>query len=450
VGAVAKQAGWAGAFDVVGLVLRYGLILLIARLLGPLGLGLYGLALAFANGITVVAALGLDHGMLRFVPYHRARKEPGEIVGVFLFATLLVAVLASGAALALFFGASSLETWWGQPGLGHAARMIALAVPFIALGQVWRAGLRGFQNLRLAVFLNQILVPLATLVGLLAILLLRPGEELAAVGGATLAYWLVGLISLAILTKRIRQVNASPTYRPSTWMRFALPLSLEGGLLFFVLWTDQLMIGWFLSAADVGVYISAVRVAALVALPLLAVNTVFAPMVAGLHAQSDRPTLQTTYARLTWSTALLGICIALLLWITGRWILGMFGPAFLAGNVALAILIGGQAVNACTGSSRVVLGMTGHAGWRLTNAALAATLNVGLNCLLIPQWGIAGAAAATAISLGVINVLQVFEVRRIVGLWAYDRSAWPVIMMQSGRAGRRAKSGLAASAGPRE
>ena len=45
---------------------------------------------------------------------------------------------------------------------------------------------------------------------------------------------------------------------------------------------------------------------------------------------------------------------------------------------------------------------------------------MGLNLLLIPLWGLTGAATATAISLAVLNVVQLIEVRWLVGLWAYD------------------------------
>ncbi len=418
---VVRQAGWAGVTDVVGLVLRYGLAILIARLHGPLGLGLYALAMALANGAAVVARLGLDQAMLRFIPHHRARQEPGKVVGVLLFATLLVGMLGTTVALVLFLGAPYLAETWGRPEFGRAGRLIALTIPLMALGQVWRAGLRGFQDVRLAVILERVVIPIATISGLLLIFLVRPNEPLAAVAGVTFSYWLVGLVSLAILVKKIRTIAAPPAYQMGAWMKFALPMSLEGGLLFLVFWTDQLMIGWLLDASHVGVYTSAIRVAGLVVLPLVAINTIFAPTAASLHARGDRTTLQALYARLTWSTAMVGGCIALSLLVGGRWVLGIFGSPFVAGHLALMILVVGQAVNSATGSSGTILAMTGNPKWRLANATIAAGLNVVLNLLLVPRWGIAGAATATAASISLISLLQLLEVRWLVGLWAYDR-----------------------------
>ena len=438
---IARQAGWVGAFDLIGVLLRYGLILLIARLLGPFGLGVYALAMVFAHGATAVAAMGLDQAMLRFIPYHLARREPGEVKGVIIFSTLSVGTLGLAVGLALFLAAPAIESWWDQPRLANAVRLIALATPLIALGQAWQGTLRGFQNVRLAKFLSQIVLPVATIAGMLVFLLVRPGDRMGAVAGATFAYSLVGIISLVAVAGKISAVKATPVYRPGTWMKFALPMSLDGGLLFFILWTDHMMIGWLLRTVDVGIYMSAVRIAAFVAFPLLAINAIFGPMIAKLDTQGDRKTLQMLYARSAWWSAFLGLSIAAVLWLTGRWILAIFGPAFVAGHVALVILVAGQATNSCTGSSGLVLGMTGRAGWRLANAALAATLNVGLNLLLIPLWGLAGAATASAISLAVLNVVQLMEVRWFVGLWAYD---WQGIVFNSRRpepAGSRRSNG---------
>ena len=417
---IAQQAGWAWVYEASGLVVRYGLVLLIARITGPSGLGRYVLAMGFGFAAAMVGRVGMNQAVLRFIPYHRARGELGQAVGVSVFSTVVAGIGGAGVAVALFLVAPHLEEWWGVPGLGNACRIIALAVPLMALGEVWVSGLRGFQDVRLAMFLQRVAVPLVTAIGLLWILLIRPDDPLAAVIGAAIAFWLVGLASATALGRKLRSVRARPIYRTRTWISFALPMSLEGGLLFLVFSTDVMMLGWFLDADDVGVYYAAVRLAALVALPLLAVNTIFAPTIASLHGGGDHATLQQLYARITWGTVLLGGSIALALWAGGYWVLRAFGPAFVAGYAAFAILVAGQAVNAGTGSSGLVLGMTGRAGWRLINAASTAGLNVGLNWLLIPPWGITGAAVATAVSLGLINLVQVLEVRWLLGFWAYD------------------------------
>jgi O-antigen/teichoic acid export membrane protein len=123
---------------------------------------------------------------------------------------------------------------------------------------------------------------------------------------------------------------------------------------------------------------------------------------------------------MTWATAAVGLLVGAVLIVAGPWLLGLFGPEFVAGYPALVVLVVGQVVNAATGSVGVVLGMTGHAGRLFVNAGLTAVLTVVLNILLIPQLGIVGSALATSISLATVNVVRTIQVRQVLGYWAYD------------------------------
>jgi O-antigen/teichoic acid export membrane protein len=144
------------------------------------------------------------------------------------------------------------------------------------------------------------------------------------------------------------------------------------------------------------------------------------PTAASLHGAGETERLRVTFARMTWATAAVGLVVGALLIVAGPWLLGLFGPEFVAGYPALVVLVVGQVVNAATGSVGVILGMTGHAGRLFVNAGLTAVLTVVLNVLLIPQFGIVGSALATSISLATVNIVRTIQVRQVLGYWAYD------------------------------
>ncbi len=73
--------------EMAGIALRYLLVLVIVRLFGAAGLGVYTLAIAFASLAAIVGRVGLDHASLRFTAFHRARGEPDAIVGINVFAS---------------------------------------------------------------------------------------------------------------------------------------------------------------------------------------------------------------------------------------------------------------------------------------------------------------------------------------------------------------------------
>jgi O-antigen/teichoic acid export membrane protein len=69
-----------------------------------------------------------------------------------------------------------------------------------------------------------------------------------------------------------------------------------------------------------------------------------------------------------------------------------------------------------------VLIMAGRTGWDLTVYALSAALDIGLSFLLVPKFGIEGAAAAQAITIACSNWLRLVLVRRYVGIFPWDAS----------------------------
>jgi len=417
---VLTQSGWAGSFEVIGLSLRFALALLIARLFGPAGLGTYTLAVAFANGAALIGVLGMDRASTRFIAHHRARSEHGAVVGLARFATFVTIIISAGLTATLLVAAPEIERAWHQPGLALPVQVLALAVPAIALGAAWRDGLRGFQDVRLAGLLEKVGIPGLTAVALLGALALGGGGATAAAAGALVAYVATALVAGASLLRRVSGPATAPAYHRSAWTRFAALMAVEGVLLFVLQWTDQLLVGFFLDTHAVGVYASALRLAALVAVPLLAVNSIMAPTAASLHGAGETERLRVTFARMTWATAGAGLAIGAVLLVSGPWLLGLFGPEFVAGYPALVVLVLGQVVNAATGSVGVILGMTGHAGRLTLNAGLTAMLTIGLNLLLIPRFGIVGAALATSAALVSVNVLRTIQVRRVLGFWAYD------------------------------
>jgi len=94
----------------------------------------------------------------------------------------------------------------------------------------------------------------------------------------------------------------------------------------------------------------------------------------------------------------------------------VFGPEYDASYVPLLILLAGQMVNSAAGSVGFLLNMTGHERETARGMAVAATLNVVLNLLLTPLWGVQGAAIATAVSMIAWNALLWWAVHQRLGI----------------------------------
>jgi O-antigen/teichoic acid export membrane protein len=195
------------------------------------------------------------------------------------------------------------------------------------------------------------------------------------------------------------------------------------------------VVGHLRPPADVGVYQALSQCAMHVPIVLGAVGAGLAPAIAVEHHRSDVGAMANAFDATTrWA---LVICLpwsAVLIVAPDVVLAVLFGARYAGPEAAAALrlIAAGQLVNAATGVPGVLLAMTGRAGsWAIaTGVALLAA--VAGSALLVPRFGILGAAAATSASTAALNALGVVLARRVLGRWPYDRRT--VLVVLSGAA----------------
>jgi O-antigen/teichoic acid export membrane protein len=103
----------------------------------------------------------------------------------------------------------------------------------------------------------------------------------------------------------------------------------------------------------------------------------------------------------------------------GMPLLWLFGPEFTAGYPMMFILAIGLVARAATGSVEAMMNMMGLQNAIAGVLALATAVNIGLNLVLIPTFGLAGAATATTMSMCLVAALQYSVARRRLGVHAF-------------------------------
>ena len=94
----------------------------------------------------------------------------------------------------------------------------------------------------------------------------------------------------------------------------------------------------------------------------------------------------------------------------------MFGDAYAHGATALQILAAGQLVNAATGPLGQVINMSGRPYLTLMNNAAVSVLNIVACLILIPRYGITGAACSTTAAITLVNLIKLVQVRKLFGI----------------------------------
>jgi O-antigen/teichoic acid export membrane protein len=393
--------------------------IVIARHIGPAAFGLLVLGLAISKLLAEGSDLGLDYGILRLGVIALGSGEAGRFRAIVRRSIVACMVAGALSGLLLAGGSGLVASVFHKTGLTPVLVPLALAIPFTAGLEVLRAALRAMGDAKRPVASASIVTPvLRLLTGIWAVTVSTSARSVGVAYLATeaMAFAITLVMLMRMLPRGVDGENADGLFR------FSLPMALNRMLLFSNNQTEVVILGILTPAATVGIFGVARRMSVMVGALLASVSILFNPIVADLH-HSDRieelGRLYTTSTR--WLlTMSLPLCLAEILF--ARNILEIMGNDFTGGSVALAVLAVGQLVNVGTGTSSNLQAMAGFAKVTVLNSVLFLVMSIGLDLVLIPAFGIVGAAAANTGSLIVVNLLRFWQIRSRLGLVPYDRS----------------------------
>ena len=431
-GAMARGA----AVNLLGAVAAFALAflfrLVVTHVVSVDDFGRLSIALTIVTLAQVPALLGLDTGAIRFVALGAAagdeRAARGSVqvaLGVVALASAAIAVVlawqAPWLASHLFHGGGAAGSEAGRGEVASLLRLVAASLPGLALARVAIGAIQGFGVMRYGAWLGslRVVLNLATALPLLALGFGVRGLGVAALVTA-LATCGVALACLARVHPRAF-VPAPDAWRLGRMLRFSAPQTLTATLLQAILWTDTLLLARYGSAGDVGVYAIIGGVLQPATFVATAVGQMFAPRIVAEDARGDRPALARMLKRVTyWNTATSVPLYATLILLPAP-ILALFGSAYERGAAALVILALGQFVNTAAGPLGQVINMSGRPYVSLLDNAFVATVNLAIGLVLVPRYGLVGAACSTAVALALVNGIKLVQVRHIFGMHPFRR-----------------------------
>lgn len=402
------------AIKAVSAGLAFAANVMLARVLGPAGYGAYAFALAVAGTVGLIATVGLPTLAVRETAAATARESWTAVRGLVHWSTRFTVAISTG--LSCFVGAITWMVVDGQTTL----LWIALAmVPPTAVALVVEGHLRGLGSVVGAQIPEGLVRPGLYVMAVVPLALmgrLTPLAALLALAASTLVSLGVALVLLGRRMPRHRERSAP---EPARWIRATIPLALVGAMQIVMEHTDVLMLGLLTDAAETGIYRTAHRTSLIIGFALVAANVVLQPTFAKLWVLGRRPTIERLAIRSSRTTLAMVAPVVVIFVVVGGPVLGfVYGPAFAVGGTALALLTVGQAANVATGSVGNLLMMTGFGRDVALTTAIGMGGNVVLNALLIPPFGVTGAALATSLSLVSWNAMLAVRVRHRLGIGA--------------------------------
>ena len=295
-------------------------------------------------------------------------------------------------------------------------------MPLVSLNNINAAALRGLHHVIWAQLMEPDIRYLIITVSILIIgqfITVNKVETEYAMGINVVGAVLALLIAARILRSKLPQkiYSITPKYETRIWLMSSVPLVLAGGAQLINSQTDLIMLGVFSVSEEVGIYKVSVSLASLAIFFMMVTNTITSPYLAKMHVQGNHASLQKVMKISVTISTILSLPIIIILLLMGSDIIKVvFGAEFSPGSTALSILCIGQFICVSMGSAGVLLNMSGKEKIVMNILLFSALLNVILNAILIPLYGINGAAIGTAISTSIWHILQSLMVYKSLGI----------------------------------
>lgn len=390
--------------------------MVVARGLGAHGYGVYAYATTLVTLPRVLSDLGVTTMIMRSATRCQLQAEWSWLRSLVIrfaqLSVLMISVVALVSWLILWMLFDRLSTHQT-----YTVIWLLLGLPFITLGNLAQAVLRGLNHLVTSNIAGG-MIPFVVHVILISLLFgLMPGTRFPEyVAFSRLIMNIVALILLCVVLWRCLPgefYRGENVYHTREWLRESLPFVLLTGVGYIHGSIDVFMLGFFQPAEHIGQYHMALKASTLIMGAMQISNVVLIPQFARLYVQRDTRTLQrlvTTSTRLVFLWAF-GVALAILLfgkellvWLVGEQFAGAYPP--------LVILAVGRLVAVATGPVMAMATMTHHEKDSARAMWLSGVLNIILNALLIPHYGITGAATATMTSLVFMNVYVSYRLTR--------------------------------------
>lgn len=394
---------------------------LFARLMGSDEYGIYAYVWTWALLFGGIVDFGLSSAAQRFIPEYRETGAMALLNG-FLTGSRWLAVGAASAVAILC--ALAISAFGGS--LDEAMRIpmyIGCAtLPFGALCVTQDGIARSYDWIGVALLPLYIIRPIGILVGLFAFHLAGfPATAITIMVATVLACIVAAVGQTLVLDRRLRDrgTDAARAYDFRLWISTSLPISLSVGFFFLLSYVDILVLQIYRPPGDIAIYYAVQKLLALVAFLHFSVAAAAAHRFSEYRATGQVQRLVDFYAgtrRWTFWPSLAG---AVGLLVAGWPLLWLFGPDFVAGYPLIAILCVGLLARAAIGPAERLLTMLGRQNTCAMVYLAAMLTNVVACVILVPQFGLAGAAISTSAALVVesvaLSLMTRRELARVVG-----------------------------------
>ncbi|WP_345969910.1 flippase [Sulfurimonas sp. HSL1-6] len=404
-----------------GMMLGYIVVLIISRQYGAEGIGMYNLTLSIMTFVAMIAAMGMNVSILRYVGQFNKSGEEGKLKLLYRYSVEMVVPFSLILAGILYFFAETIAiNVFDNSVYEPALQFAAFIVPFMALQSISVEYIRGLKKLKVSEFLRSVNRPMIN-IALLFVIGIFVFDQMLPLYTLGVGIIVSTFIGLFYINKKIKyyEINNIYDFSRKELVSTSVPMLVTTIASFIIGNISLVLLEIFSTTEEVGIFSVAFKIATFISLSLVVVNSISAPKFSELYWEKKYIQLQNVINHSSRLIFFSSFAMMIMLIVFNEKVMTLFGPKFVSGNMILIILTIGQMINAATGSVGVFLNMTGYQNVLRNIILFAAGISILLNILLIQSYGMFGAAIATAVGTSILNIVAAIYVKRKLGFTTY-------------------------------
>jgi len=420
---VASVAG----LRILGVLIGYAFVLMVARLFGAFALGQYQLTIQVIGTCSLISALGFNQLTLKYASRLKTSEEgwrtlrklirqwAGIACGAAVVSSVLLATFAEDVAIQ-FFGGTEAKKY---------ILLASILVPFQVLTNLACELFRGIGLISLSEYLRSIHVRVINF-SVLGILILVGGKNVdfvlwSFVVASLSAFVLIAFVVSKKFGKQLKNPEQSNSLQKEEGLTLkesldqSLPMYQSALLIFASTQALIYLLAYFENPAEVAKYNVSLQIANLANFIFASVVTVSAPMYARDFAENRaklEASIKESSRMIFWASGSAALFIALLSYP----LLFVFGAEFATAWPVLVMLCAANFINAFTGASGNLLDMTGGHKLRKNILLANAILTVLIAFFAIQKFGVVGVAIGYLFNMCFGNFIGVYVVYRKLGI----------------------------------
>lgn len=405
-------------------ILRIGgpfLLIIVIRLYGAGPFGVYSVVVGILTLIMRVSLLGLDKGLLWWLPAQPPGHQREGIGAALILCTVTCALAAALVTVGL---APWIAAWAERPDAIPTLRWMAVSVVPMGLMEIFIHACAARRRPEAQIVIKDGLLPVLT--PALAIGLHLAGLDALGLGLAHTLAMTIGALASAWLFHRVyagTTWSAPRLLPPRALLVASRPLWLADLLATTLNRLDVYMLAAFSNPVTTGLFQGALQITQ----NILAVRTSFDSLVTVLvveiQQRRDVPRLVRGFSHALGLVSLIVAPLTAFILAFAAWILPLLGDGFVAGVPAVWIMSFLFVIHGTLGMNQQILVGSGRGSWVPIDAVIAMLAGSLAYALLLPRYDLTGAGIASGLTYCVLALLYVIQARVIVGVWPYDRGA---------------------------